>query len=321
MTPLHGSREKKRDWDRMRRRLVLPLLVPIIWVSLAAASIPTTDAIQKWHAREVRVRSIARRILASNLQACTVKQKDYGFTTVTINVAAPAELQAVWAMALQLGDGYTAVTVFADGPAQALGMRLGDTLVSVNGTRWSDRKAEQGAFRDALAKGLLEPQVHLTVRRADQEISLELEGQDICKADAILRTSQHSNAQVFGSTIVVDAGLEELLTNDDELAFVIAHEAAHVFLGHSAPDQQQAPKVSATRSAMEKAADVLGIRLAARAGYMPEAAAVANPKLANANRGPISRMLDLHGPYMSTRDRTEFLKAQAAAVRAESFAH
>jgi Zn-dependent protease with chaperone function len=93
---------------------------------------------------------------------------------------------------------------------------------------------------------LLEPQLHLTVRRTKQEISLELEGQEICKADAVLRTSRRSNAQVFGSTIVVDAGLEELLTNDDELAFVIAHEVAHIFLGHSALDQQQALKISAT---------------------------------------------------------------------------
>lgn len=305
----------------MSRRLVLPLLVPIIWVSLTAATTPTPDAIQKWHAREVRVQSIARRILASNLQACAVKQKDYGFNAVSINVAAPANVQAAWTKALQLGDGYTVVTAFPDSPAQNVGLRIGDALISVNGAQWSDGKSEQDAFRDALAKGLLAPQLHLTVRRAKQEIPLDLAGQDICKADAVLRTSRHSNAQAIGSTIVVDAGLEELLTNDDELAFIIAHEAAHIFLGHSAPDQQQALKSSATRSAMEKAADVLGIRLAARAGYMPEAAAVANPKLANANRGPISRLLDLHGPYMSNRDRTEFLKAQAAEVRAEGLVH
>jgi hypothetical protein len=135
----------------MKMRLASSALVTIFWVSLTAATAPTSDAIQKWHAREVRVQTIARRIFTSNLQACSVQQKDYGFTAVSINVAAPA--------------------------------------------------------------------------------------------------------------------------------------------------------------------DVLGIRLAARAGFIPETAAVANLKLARANRGPIARLLDLHGPYMANRDRTEFLKTQVAEAR------
>jgi Zn-dependent protease with chaperone function len=303
----------------MKMRLASSALVTIFWVSLTAATAPTSDAIQKWHAREVRVQTIARRIFASNLQACSVQQKDYGFTAVSINVAAPADVQAEWVKAFQLGNGITTIAVFPDSPARNVGLQVGDTLISINGILWSEVATERGVFREALAKGILGPKVHLTVRRANSEIRFEMVGQDICKADAVIRRGRNSNAQAVESTIVVDAGLEELLTNDDELAFVISHEAAHVFLGHSMPDQKQARKDSSTRSAMEKAADVLGIRLAARAGFVPEAAAVANLKLARANRGPIARLLD--GPYMANRDRTEFLKAQAAETRAEGLVH
>ena len=52
--------------------------------------------------------------------------------------------------------------------------------------------------------------------------------------------------------------------------------------------------------------------MAARAGFDPEAAARAEAKLAHANRGPISRLLDLHGAYMPTRERIAFLQSEAA---------
>jgi hypothetical protein len=59
------------------------------------------------------------------------------------------------------------------------------------------------------------------------------------------------------------------------------------------------------------------VRLILRAGYAPEAAADASPKLARANRGPIARMLDIHGPYMETGKRAAFLLTEASKARAE----
>lgn len=117
--------------------------------------------------------------------------------------------------------------------------------------------------------------------------------------------------------IIVDGGMEQLLTSDEELAWVIAHEAAHIFLGHTGPGRGADLKNNDIRSQMERQADALSVRLMLLAGYSPEASFAAQPKIAAASRGPISRLFDVHGPYMGTRERTRFLMNEVAAARVE----
>lgn len=159
--------------------------------------------------------------------------------------------------------------------------------------------------------------LELGILRDDVESIVPVAAGRICSGDPILTPNKRVDAWANGTNIILEGGTERLLTSDDELAWVIAHEVAHVFLGHSDPSQDAARKNPETRSVMERDADVLSVRLMLSAGFAPEAAALAQPKIAKATRGPISRMLDIHGPYMKTAERTQFLVAQAAAARAE----
>lgn len=110
---------------------------------------------------------------------------------------------------------------------------------------------------------------------------------------------RHNDASSSGTAILVNAAPEQLLSNEDALAFVSAHDAVHIILGHSRPDQRAAAKTHDTRVATEQAADGLGLRLMQRAGYASESAADATTKSAHAGRGPIwpqrSARFSLHG--------------------------
>jgi hypothetical protein len=70
---------------------------------------------------------------------------------------------------------------------------------------------------------------------------------------------------------------------------------------------------------MEMDADALGMKLFLTAGYHPDYAASALRKTDMANRGPITRMLGIYGPYLPTKERVDFLYSLAKqAIEAKS---
>lgn len=289
----------------------------IAWVTLTAAQTPTIDGIQQWQQRVERVQDIAHRILAANVAAGPVKRNDLGMITASPNPSASAAVRAAWYDALHLKDASTVLTVFSAGPAEQAGIQVGDAIVAAQGIRWADSRQN---FAQAMQQGERAGQITLTVKHGALERDIALTAQIICQANVILIDNKRANAWANGSGIVIEGGLERLLSDDAEMAFVIAHEAAHILLGHSAASTKTAQTKTVQRKDMELEADRLGVRLAARAGYAPEAGARAHPKIANANRGPIAKLLDLHGPYLSTTERAAFLADQAKEAHAESLA-
>jgi predicted Zn-dependent protease len=116
------------------------------------------------------------------------------------------------------------------------------------------------------------------VGRATADVMFNMAPQEICTADVVLRTRDNVYAAASGSTIIVDEGMEWLLTSDDELALIVAHEAAHVFLGHTGANRAKEHKNALLRKQMEQQADALGVRLMPKAGFSPEASVNAHAK-------------------------------------------
>lgn len=295
--------------------LTTSLLLNFSIASVAFAAPPTADGVRDSFNRFVRVQSIVRRITAANVAICPTKRGDFGFTSVSPNPDAPAIVRAAWTEGLGLGDGSTVVAVYGTGPAEAAGLRVGDTIVAVNGVQWSLAPERRKAFAEAL--DARSGAKHITVRRGTADVLIDATPQEICSVDVVLRARNNVYAAASGSTIVIDAGMERLLVSDDELALVVAHEAAHIILGHTDADRLKDQKNKLLRKQMEQQADALGVRLMLNAGYSPEASLSAHPKLAKTMRGPVSRFLGIYGPYMSTRDRTAFIKSEAAIARSE----
>jgi predicted Zn-dependent protease len=125
--------------------------------------------------------------------------------------------------------------------------------------------------------------------------------------------------------------LEQLQLNDDEVAMIMGHEAAHALREHA---REQMGKTAATRGAIElgaaifglgnagryaadlggklltltfsredeSEADLVGLELAARAGYDPHAGVTLWQKMANASKGAPPQFLSTH-PSGPTRIR------------------
>lgn len=95
-------------------------------------------------------------------------------------------------------------------------------------------------------------------------------------------TSRQVNAwSMLGGKIVVFSGMLNLDLTDDELAAVLGHEIGHSLREHARevlPDRQRA----------EMEADIIGVELAARAGYDPRAALTLWLKLAAATEASSS---------------------------------
>jgi len=277
---------------------------------ISGCATPTTvKSLQQWHNREVRLGIITRKIITANLPLCPSHRKYFGFTSIWLEKNANTDAGKKWAEAFHLQEEPTIITVIPNSSVDRAGLRVGDAIHSFNDIQWARSEADKTVYGKELRAALSSPTMRLVVRRNEKEISLLLTGEDACAADVALVNNQESNAHAGGCFVSIDEGLEELLRDDAELAFVVAHEIAHIILGHSAPGKENELNDKNIRASMEQAADALGIRLMVRAGYDPAAATTAIKKIDHANRGPISRWLGLYGPYMPTEQRIEFLKA------------
>lgn len=256
--------------------------------------------------RALRVAAVARRILLANGPVCDRHRSDFGL------IAGPATLNS-WGAPVQ--------RVWADGPAFAAGLRPGDLIREVNAVPWSADATERARFAAALAAAPEASRLALVIERGDARFAVSLTGQQRCHVDVELSGQAYVNAAAMASTITIGSGLERVLRDDAELAWAIAHEMAHVILGHTAPDRRAAISQRAERLALEQAADAFAIRLMAAAGYAPSAAPAAWLKVADASRQPLARMMDLHGPYLGTLERTAFLAAEASRIHSPGAAN
>ncbi len=299
--------------SRMVVFLTLVIVITLLGGCATAPKAPpplTVQSLSDLHQRKNRVATIAHHIFIANQAVCPNTMNNYGFTALSLNRDKHGKLSAdgkIWAQALHIGPGSTITTVIPHSAADRAGLQVGDTLLSINKVRWPSN-SEHKAFYQALNSAVKSPSMQMTVSRQNKEYGFLLVADKSCDADIILTREQDAEGFASNSSIVIGVGLEQLLEDDNELAFVIAHELAHIILGHTAPEKKKALEKNQQHSIMEQQADTLGIRLMVNAGYNPEAAVSAIRKLDEANRGPVAKWLDLHGAYLPTEQRIQFVR-------------
>jgi hypothetical protein len=140
--------------------------------------------------------------------------------------------------------GPAVLSVVAGSPADAAGLRAGDVLLSVNGKAFESPttiaantdhdvwrpmvEASETMFLGELARG----PATLSVLRGGETLSLTLTPRTGCLLRIRLAHSSQQTAVASGDYVIVSSGLLAMAKNDDELAFTIAHEMAHVELEH-----------------------------------------------------------------------------------------
>ena len=167
-----------------------------------------------------------------------------------------------------------AVQAAAQGsPAEAAGLLANQPLLALEGRdlaalpqiRPGDWRRLEG-LTDTIELALLtRGEVSLVVERGGAPVALTLRGVPACTARFELSTSR-SGARASGERVIVTRTIHDQVAGDpDMVAAIIAHELAHVVLGHR--NLKRMPV-----KAQEEEADRLSVWLLRNAGYDPHVA-------------------------------------------------
>ena len=281
----------------------------------AGASVPTPEALRHWHDRDMRVAGIGARLRRANVALCPDAVPDPGLAVWSLDPTMTADWHAAWASALGLGEGAQVTWVAPGGGADHAGLQVGDVVLAIDGAALADGRA---AFFAALGRALTQPRMRVDILRDGRVVALTVVATPACPATVELLDRHQRNAETRGTAIFIYSGMESTLADDDELAFIIAHELAHAIRGDALVGQEKALRDPAIRGRTERDADDLGVAMMARAGFDPDAAARAQDRLAPLQKGWLTGMLGLefHGAYPRAADRSAHLRKRAAEVRA-----
>lgn len=191
------------------------------------------SVVARHQAMSDRVTQISRRLRVANAPLCSITRLDAGLTTHQLSDY-PAPLRPLALHFMDLGEtGRFIRSIVPGSPADQTDLAVGDRILS----GWP--VAEDS---DILASSGLYP----------------LNADTACVAPTFIVDSPVPNASTDGREIELSTALVEQVSDEASLAFIIAHEMAHIIRGHS-PD---GPRWTA-----ELEADADALTLMRNAGY------------------------------------------------------
>jgi hypothetical protein len=276
------------------------------------ANAQTADPLAALLTQDVRLATVAERLMIANRDLCRQRMPVTGFLIHSRDQYQDADVGRTFA-----NGPITIWAVLPRSPAAAL--RPGDGLVAISGQETSGLQREgEAPLRDSafglLANAPTEQPLSLTVMREGQRHAVVLNPPAGCRALVEIRAAQSLDARSDGKVIQVNYGLATA-ADDDQLAVAFAHELAHAVLEHRR--RLEAAGVSKgffgefgknqrLNRQVEVEADRLAVHLLANAGY--------NPAIAPAFwRSPLGRRASgLTTTYPSSEARARLIEREIA---------
>ncbi|HEU0044517.1 M48 family metallopeptidase [Sphingomonas sp.] len=290
----------------------------------SAAGRPPEEVIR---VEDQRVAETAYRLAVGGVARCPAKTHVLGLTLQHLGQFGLADRQAA-ATLYNLDRGPGILVVVPGGPAARAGVRAGDVLVAIEGVMvpaeplldqaHDQSRARERADRisDLLDTAAADGTVALTLWRPAGEVTLPVAAVHACPSRVHLARSKQLNAFADGTHVLLTTRLLTLTRDDDELAFVIAHEMAHNILGHAAKmravkQEKRGLAALLARPALtrriEREADLLAADLLLDSGYTVDGAAGVLHALDSGFGGPA-----VLADHDSIEDRAAALQAHAA---------
>jgi Zn-dependent protease with chaperone function len=254
----------------------------------AAANDSPAARLDSLVAQDRRVAEVAWRLATANASLCPVVRPRTGWVLHAANqYGAALRPLAIARFGLE-GDLPGLLAAPRNSPAAQAGLAEGDLITTADGRAMNAGDAAGAESFDGLAANLAvlaqaeaDGVVNLTVRRAGRERPVMVRPVPACAYGIQIEASPALNGRSDGRHVFITSSLADLARNDDELAFFVAHELAHAVLEHhTVPDLigergAENARITVRRglsASSETDADHVGLFLAARAGYDPEAA-------------------------------------------------
>ena len=266
--------------------LVIASAAVICWPVPAAAQLDeVADSLLAMRAIDERVAAIGHRLAVANLPLCRDRQWLPGFAVHHL-AQYGADYRASAIRAFGFGDGPAVLALAAGGPAERAGLRRDDHLLRLDGAPLPVPAARSGSeddhmepLLDAVDRAFADGAAVAEVRRGAETVSVRIEAERGCSSRFQVAPSRRANAYADGRYVKVTTTMAINAADDQELAWILAHEFAHNVLRHR--DRLDEADVARGffgnfgRNARliretEAEADRLSVYLLDRAGYDPE---------------------------------------------------
>lgn len=229
------------------------------------------QAVRALQADDARVNAIGFRLITANAPFCAERRAVTGLLlTDAASYRNPQDIRAV----LSLTGDFAVQAVAPGSPAARAGITAGAELFAIDGSP----PASLASFTPG-GTGRLNA-LHERIETAvdgTREVRLGLNGRTVamrgvpaCHVHFELTTSG-KGAQAGDGLVQVSRAMLAETRSDDEAAFVMAHETAHIVLGHQTRIRG-AGKARAVVIETEREADRIAVWLMANAGYDPTVA-------------------------------------------------
>ncbi len=222
-----------------------------------------------------RVNAIGFRLITANAPFCDERRPATGL--LLADMATYRDPQAIRS-ALGLTGDFAVQAVAPGSPAAEAGIAAGAELLTIDGNPPAGLASftPGGTGRlnalheriESAVDGAREVRLRLTDRTA------ELRGVAACHVHFEL-TTDGKGAQAGDGLVQVSRAMLAETRSDDEAAFVMAHETAHIVLGHQARRKASGKSGGKARAVIletEREADRIAVWLMANAGYDPAVA-------------------------------------------------
>ena len=279
----------------------------------ARPSTEKTQALQLLAQRDAIVNEVGFLLARAAAPECPGQTEQAGFALHSASQYAP-----VWRESVQdlfgIADQVAFAAIAAESAPAAAGLQVGDQIVAINGARFGPGNndpqasfAQTDRIYEQLLGALQRGQADLLVRRGGIDIPIRIEARAGCAVVFQIRSGKGLTATSGRQWISISDEMVAFAADESELAYILAHELAHVVLGDA--DRRSPRRVSARQR--EQRADLAGQMLAACAGFDPSAGARFWQRYGKAR--PLAALGSFHHAPPSSR-------ARAIAERAASLA-
>ena len=331
------------------------LLASALILSLSGCAAPTTaysvappDVVAQEAAHQEQMINAGKQIRYANRAPASpsnrypVEERLIAVAERVLIAGAPfcgSRVMPAYAVSVGTENGVPPAVINASG-----GLRPGDKIVAIDGQAVPTGRKGFGLLNQAASEAARQNRaITLIARRGNREVNASYPVVSACAFNVALDNNDQWNAYADGDTVHVEKRLADDVDNDDDLAFVIAHELAHNILQHVAKQQQNAmagaaaglaveaiiaglgggqmsgeiAKVGAGMGGMrysqdfEREADYVGLYILAHTGYDLEA----GPRIARRIAEQDPRAIRYASSHPSSADRAASLQATIAEIR------
>lgn len=287
-------------------------------------------------AADARVAAVAWKLARANADLCPKTRLRVGWSLQSASQYG-GELRPVAEARYGLDGDLPGILAAPPGsPVAEAGLAPGDLILSVNGQALSRGGASPSRSYDGLEANIALLDSHaargplwLQVRRQGAERQVNLAPTITCAYSTQIEVTGTFRSHTDGRHIFISDRMVDVAADDDQLAFVLAHELAHAVLEHrTQPDVTGSPGqanqwITLNRGLSLRAepdADHLGLFLLARAGFDPYQAVDFLTRYAEANPAARYPQANAGGIYESAPARRRTLEPVLADIAARKAA-